>query len=448
MFHINKGFKVLSIAFFSIFLLQSCSKSETLSSPASIPTDNFQVPATSDIVMYEINLNALSSTKNIQGVIDRLDAIKDMGVNTIWLMPIYPVGVTNSFGSPYCVRNYTAVNPSMGTLEDLKLLVTKAHEKNIAVLLDWVANHTSWDNVWMSNPSWYTHNTSGAIISPAGTNWNDVADLNFSNTEMRLAMIDAMKYWVINANIDGYRCDAADYVPFDFWQQALTSLNAIPNKHLILLAEGSRADHFNAGFQMNFSWDYMTALKNVFSSNQNTQTLFTSNSNENAAVPVGKRKLRFTTNHDESNIATPMSVFGSKNGALAASAITIFLQGVPLLYSGQEVGTTSYSNNATINWNNNPDMLLAYKNMLQFYNTSAASKTGILSTYPDPNICVFEKKLANESVVVMVNTRSIPKFYSIPPSLQGSYTDALTNTAVTLSSSISLAANKYLILKK
>ncbi|MEC4005206.1 alpha-amylase family glycosyl hydrolase [Flavobacterium sp. SUN052] len=441
-----------------IFLLQSCSKSDDVAatitpSPTPTPTDNFVPVATADVVMYEINPLSFSSSKNIQGIINRLDNIKALGVNTIWIMPIYPVGVANSFGSPYCVKDYTSIKTSYGTLQDLKNLVTQAHAKNIAVILDWVANHTSWDNQWIySNPSWYTHNSSGQIISPAGTNWNDVADLDYTNSAMRLAMIDAMKYWVTNANVDGFRCDAADFVPYDFWLQANTALNAIPNKHLILLAEGSRADHFTAGFQMNFAWDYLGGVKNVFGTSQTpVSNLFTTNTSEYAVVPSGKQKLRFTTNHDESNNATPISVYGSKSGALAASVITTFLQGVPLLYCGQEVGvssTSTYNGTNTIDWTANSDMLSAYQNLFTFYNASTTARTGSLTTYPDTNVAVFLKSTASEQVLVIVNSRATAQNLTVPSALQGNWTNALTGDSVSLSGTLSFSAFQYLIVKK
>ena len=443
-------FTASKLLFFIILCtITSCSKSDNSSAQPS--TVAFQVPATEDIVMYEINPNAFSSSKNLQGITNRLSEIKALGVNTIWIMPIYPVGSLKSFGSPYCVKDYTSVNPNFGTLADLKNLVNKAHEKNIAVLLDWVANHTSWDNAWISNPGWYSQDNTGQIISPAGTGWNDVADLNYNNTAMRQAMIDAMKYWVINADVDGFRCDAADFVPYDFWQQANASLNAIPGKKLIMLAEGSRSDHFTAGFQMNFSWDYLTTLKSVFSASGNASTLFTTNTSEYTVVPSGKRKLRFTTNHDESNIAVPTTVFKSKSGALAASVISIYLQGVPLLYCGQEVGVSStavYNGSNTIDWNANPDMLSEYKKLLTFYNASATARKGILQTYNDTNISVFQKSLGTENLLVLVNTRSGSQSFTVPSSIQGIWTDALTNNPLTLSNTIALNGYGYLVLKK
>jgi len=262
-----------------------------------------------------------------------------------------------------------------------------------------------------------------------------------------------MKYWVVNANIDGFRCDAADYVPYDFWLQANTALKAIPNKNLILLAEGSRADHFSAGFQINFAWDYLGTIKNVFGANTGAVTnLFTTNTSEYNSVPIGKQKLRFTTNHDESNIASPISVYGSKNGALAASVITTFLKGVPLLYCGQEVGVSStavYNGANTIDWSANNDMLLAYQNMMAFYNASATARYGNLITFPtNTNVAIFQKSTASEQVLFLVNARNTAQTVTIAATLQGNWTNALTGEAVTLSGSVALTGFQYMILKK
>ncbi len=412
-------------------------------------TEQFTIPAVEDIVMYEVNVPAMSSNHDFAGVIDRLDEIEALGINTIWLMPTYPVGVVNSFGSPYCIKDYTGVNPSMGNLDDLKLLISEAHKRDIAVILDWVANHTSWDNAWINNAGWYTTNAAGDIISPAGTTWTDVADLNFSNADMRLAMIAAMKYWVEEVGIDGYRCDAADFVPFDFWKQAIDSLNAIEGKDLILLAEGARADHFTAGFQMNFSWSFLSTVKNVFTLNSYVSTLFSTNTSEYAVVPTGGQKLRFITNHDETNINTAPNVYGGQDAAVAASVITYYLQGVPLVYCGQEVGISSSSayGNA-LNWTINPDILAQYNAILQFYKSSFALRIGTLQTYSNANVAIFKKYLADEAVLTIVNARDINQTVTIDATLQGEWTNAITNEPVILGESIDMLPYAYLILKK
>ena len=233
-----------------VILAAACSNKDSAADPLIPGTDSTlvpqyetpfaEVPEISDVVMYEINERAFSTTGTFAGILPRLDSIKALSVNVIWLMPIHPIGVLNTVNSPYCVKNYLKVNPDYGTLEDLRTLVREAHKRKMAVILDWAANHTSWDNPWIENKAWYTQDGNGNIIHPAGTNWQDVADLNYNNADMRLAMIKAMKYWVLAANIDGYRCDAADYVPYDFWKQAIDTLINVPNRKLIMLAEGAR----------------------------------------------------------------------------------------------------------------------------------------------------------------------------------------------------------------
>ncbi len=410
-----------------------------------------QIPSTEEVVMYEINIGAFSKNGNLSGIVDRLDSIKSLGINTIWLMPIYPLGKANSFGSPYCVMNYREVNPSFGTLNDLQTLVSQAHSRNMAVILDWVGNHTSWDNLWMVNKSWYTQDAGGNIISPAGTNWTDVADLNFDNAEMRLAMISAMKYWTLIANIDGFRCDAADYVPYDFWKQAIDSLHAMKSRNLILLAEGSRSDHFLAGFQMNYAWDFLATLKNVFVNKNNASALFTTNSAENAVLSGTQRKLRFTTNHDESGTLTPVELFGGKPGALAASVVAICLQGAPLIYCGQEAGVSSplaYTTQKPINWSLNPDMASAYKRLLGFYNSSAVLRKGTLQTFGHNDVLAFSRKYQNENVLILVNTRNQIIDYPVPGSLVSTtWTNVLNNGSFYFQSSITLNPFQYLILK-
>jgi glycosidase len=410
------------------------------------------VPIPADIVMYEINPGAFSATGDFNGITADLDSIKSLGINTIWIMPIFPIGILKSIGSPYCVQNYLEVNPDYGTLDDYRNLVSEAHSRNMAVIMDWVGNHTSWDNPWIQNKSWYTQDANGNIISPAGTNWTDVADLNYNNTDMRLAMISAMKFWALTANIDGFRCDAADYIPYDFWKQAIDTLQNMKGRSFILLAEGVRTDHFTAGFQLNYAWDFLATLKNVFIAGTPASQLFTTNNSEYAPVPDGKRKLRFTTNHDESGVATPVQLFNGKEGALAASVITITMQGAPLLYCGQEVGVSNsltYSSQRPIDWTMNPDMRNTYRQILTFYNVSNALRSGALQTYNDNDIIAFTKSYLNENVLVIVNCRNKLIYYPLPSSLAWSvWTNALDNSAIGLSINLPLKPYQFYILKK
>jgi 1,4-alpha-glucan branching enzyme len=424
--------------------------------PKQYSTPFMQVSDPQDVVMYEVNTRSFSVTGDFQGVIDRLDDIKSLGVNTLWLMPIHPVGKLKSaggLGSPYAVQNYEEVNPEFGDLTKLRELVTKAHEKKMSVIIDWVANHTAWDNPWIVNKSWYTQNSNGEIISPEGFNWTDVADLNYNNKEMRKAMIHAMKYWILEANLDGIRCDAADHVPSDFWKQALDELKKIEGRKLILLAEGQKAEHFNSGFQINYAWDFYYNLKDVYGSGKSAASIFTTHQSEYNNIPAGAMKLRYTTNHDESAWeGTPIQFFGGTSGALSASAITIFLSAVPLLYDGQEVGRASllpFFTRDPIQWGDHPEMVDAYQKFMSIYGETEAFKKGELKFFNNADVAVFTKTYNSETFLIIVNVRNVSKQIGLDASLQNTnWINRLSGETVSLTDNLTLPAYSYWILKK
>lgn len=429
----------------------ACQREDIPSPPKPEP---FVVPAVDEMAMYEINLRAFSESADFQGVIERMDTLEALGINVIWLMPVHPVGQVNSvgqLGSPYSVQNFREVNPEFGSLDDFKSLIKAAHQRGIAVVIDWVANHTAWDNPWIGNPEWYTQDNDGNIIHPPGTNWMDVADLNFDNADMRLAMIDAMRYWAYDLEVDGFRCDAADFVPYSFWKQALDSLKAGANRDLILLAEGSRWDHFTAGFQMNYSWNFYGKLKSIFAGSFVASSIFATHQAEVNNLPSGARKLRFTTNHDETAWdAPPTQLFGGIQGALAASVITMYMGGVPLLYNGQEVGldvNLPFFSRYPINWSLNPSMAAEYQRLIRYYRSSEPLKKGDLSPYADPDIVAFQRTFGDQQVLVAVNVRNEEKPWAVPSALQHSnWENAITGESVTLSPLMALAPYEYLVL--
>ncbi|TNE71538.1 alpha-amylase [bacterium] len=443
----------------ALFLLLTCSdKQET--EKEVLPGDSYtqyatpfaEVPDTKDLVIYEVNLRAFSTEGDLQGVINRFNEIKALGVNTIWLMPIYEAGIVNSINSPYCIKNFKAVDTEYGSLDKLRELTDLAHENGVAVVLDWVANHTSWDNVWMENSSWYTQNSSGEIIHPEGTNWTDVADLNFNNAEMRFAMIDAMMYWALEANIDGFRCDYADGVPFDFWQSAISRIKSIPNRKFIFLAEGVRDDHLKAGFAMIYGWNYYNSLKNAFKGSS-ASSLYQTHLNEYNSVLVNRHVLRFTTNHDESAWdASPITLFGGVDVALTASAITIFMGGVPLLYSGQEVGrasTTPFFTKSPIDWTQNPTMIGAYKSLLKVYSDYEISKSDFITDFSTNDAVVFSKTFNNDTLLFIANIRNKSLSVSIPTEFTGlSFKNLINGNTVQLNSTLPVSNYEYYILLK
>ncbi|WP_428329881.1 alpha-amylase family glycosyl hydrolase [Mucilaginibacter sp.] len=424
----------------------------TYQDPAQYGTPFTGVPATKDMVMYEVNMQTYTPA-TFSGVTARLDSIKALGVNVIWLMPTYPIGVLKAIGSPYAVKDYTGVNANFGTIDDLRNLVAQAHSRNMAVIFDWVADHTSWDNAWITNKSWYQQDASGNIIIPPGTTYTDVAALNFNNTDMRTAMIRAMKYWVYTANIDGYRCDFADNVPSNFWTQALDTLNTIKTHKLIYLAEGTTSAEISSGFQLDYGFSYYSTLKGIFAGTQSPSTIFTTNSNEIASIPSTGTKLRYTTNHDDaSSDGSTLKVYNSKQGALAAFVLAAYMDGVPLIYDSQEVGypgSISIFTNVPVDYTANPDLVAGYKQIIAFRAAHEAIKTGTLTAYNNADVIAFEKKSGTDDVLILVNARNSVVNFSIPAGLQNStWTNGFTNASVSLNTQYTFQPYTYLVLKK
>jgi glycosidase len=453
----------INIIFVLIFssVLASCNSSDDNVKSDSIyqqyGTPFEKMPSKEDAIIYQVNIRAFSQEGTLKGVQVRLDAIKELGANVVYLMPVYPVGSVRSaggLGSPYAVKDYKAVNPDFGTLEDLRVLVEEAHKKDMAVVLDWVANHTAWDNAWITtHPDWYQKNADGAIIIPPGTNYNDVAQLDFNNLEMRTAMIDAMSYWVYNANIDGFRCDYADFVPQNFWSDANTVLRKIKNQKLLMLAEGTKVNHFAAGFDYTFGFNFFSTMEKVFSESKPATSLQDSNATEYASnYENSQRVVRYTSNHDVNfSDGTPLELFGGKQGSIAAFVVAAYMKSVPMIYNGQEIGYNKridYFNRTPINWNTaDASMLAEYKKIIAFRNSSNAIKKGTYKGYSSDAVSAFTMETETEKVLVLSNLTNTTVKYIAPSALKTTWKDAFSGTATTIASDISLAPFQYIILK-
>jgi len=424
----------------------------TYTDPPQYGTPYSNVPTSENIVMYEVNIRTLTPATFV-GLEARLDSIKALGVNVIWLMPTYPIGVLKSVGSPYCVKDGEGVNSDFGALTDLQTVVSMAHTKGMAVIMDWIANDTSWDNAWTTNTSWYLQDASGNIIAPPGTTYTDVAALNFNSNDMRTAMIREMKYWIFAANIDGYRCDFADNVTTSFWTQALDTLSNIKTHKLIYLAEGTTGAEISAGFQLGYAFSYYSTLKGLFAGTQTPGDLFNTSAGEIAAIPSTGLKLRYITNHDDaSSDGSTITEYNGKQGAEAAFVLAAYMGGVPLIYDSQEVGYPSSINffvDVAVNYTANPDMVAAYKKILAFRAAHEAVKTGAITEYGDANVVAFEKKSGTDDVVILVNIRNSVTTYAIPAGLQNTtWTDGFAGTAVALRTQYTLQPYSYLVLRK
>ncbi len=447
---------------FFVFLIAYCSAviSAGQTATASQPTATQygkpynKVPDRRDVTLYQVNIRPFSKHGNFKGVTARLDSIKALGVNVVYLLPIYPVGILKTTNSPYCVRDYKGINSEFGTLADLRALVNGAHSRNMAIILDWVPNHTSFDNAWTSNKSWYLQDSAGNIVSPPGTGWNDVAQLNFNNADMRLAMIEAMKYWVLTANIDGFRCDYADGPPTNFWKQAIDTLRNISTHKLLLLAEGQRSDLYSAGFDFNFGFKFFEKLKTIYHDDKPALLIDSLNTAEYAGSSAGQQIVRYTSNHDvNGSDGTPLELFGGKKGSMAAFVVAAYMKSVPMIYGGQEVGTPYRLvfpfTSKKIDWSINPAITAEYKKILKFRQKSAAIRRGALTSYTNADVCAFTKESGGKKVLVIANLRNRAINYVLPDDLVNStWKNALRPGNTALKRKLILKPYAYFVMMK
>lgn len=292
-------------------------------------------------VMYQINTRQFTHEGTFTAVIAQLPRLKELGVDIIYLMPINPIGLKNrkgTLGSPYAVRDYLAINPEFGSLADFKALVEAIHEHGMYVIVDWVANHSAWDNVLVEqHPEWYSTDHQGEFHPTPWWDWDDIIDFDYTNVALREYMAQAMQYWVEEADIDGYRCDVAGMVPSDFWVTVRQSLEQI--KPVLMLAEWETRDMHYAGFDMTYAWTWNEVMHAICMGKGKIEKLFKYYSWHEKSYPREAIKMTFVSNHDKNAWdGTEFEQFG--DGLKAAIILSFVGDGMPLIYNGQEAGNT------------------------------------------------------------------------------------------------------------
>ena len=351
-------------------------------------------------------------------------------------MPFYPVGTLKAFNSPYCIKDSYSVGSEFGTLEDLRNLVEGAHERDMAVIIDWVSNQTSWDHPWITDhKDWYLQDGDGNIIQLS--TYSDVAALDFSNAEMRAEMINAMRYWVFTANIDGFRCDFADNPPIDYWQEAIASLRGIASHKLFLLAEGSRSANYTAGFDCNFGFQfYYNSIIPIYKNSSAVTLINNSNTQEYISASDTQQVARYLTNHDiYGSEGSPYIIFDGRNGTLAAFVITALMKSVPFIYNGMEVGNTVAMpfpfTSSVINWTEDVSITPEMTKIMAIRNNNVAIRRGSLTSYANYDVCAFNKVSGTEAAFVLVNLRNGERAFTLPSGIANTgFHDELEDTDV------------------
>jgi glycosidase len=381
-------------------------------------------------IVYEIFPRDFSGKGDFAGVTAQLDRLKQLGVTILWLMPIQPLGELHkkgTYGSPYAIRDYAAINPDYGSGASLRALVDAAHAHGMKIIIDLVANHTSWDSVLMSEPAFYKHE-GGHIISPE-PDWEDVAQLDYDNPKLRQYMIVMMSNWIHDYDLDGFRCDAASYVPTSFWEEARRALERI-KPDIIMLAEADQPDLLVHAFNVDYDWQLADVLEKVVHGEAPAEALAAAWRSEAARYPHGALHMHFSDNHDKRRA---ISRFGEP-AALAASALMFTLDGVPMLYNGMEVGDAAESASPAlferlpIYWDSGA--LRAwftpfYASLIELRRAHAALTTGTvewLHNSDEARVLTFLCRAPDETLLVAVNLSNRP-FSGQVQGVQGEFRD-------------------------
>jgi 1,4-alpha-glucan branching enzyme len=394
-----------------------------------------------DATIYEVNIRQYTPEGTFAAFEKQLPRLKELGVEILWIMPISPISEKNrkgSLGSYYAISDYKKVNPEFGTLDDFKSLVSKCHELGFKVIVDWVANHTGWDNVWITkHPDWYTTDSTGKIIPPVA-DWSDVADLNYNNKDMRAAMIDAMQYWVKEADIDGYRCDVAGMVPVDFWNEARASLDEIKPVYMLAEDEGEKALLLKA-FNMNYGWEFLNIMNQVAVGKAGVPEVKSYFTKTDTIYPDGSYAMQFTSNHDENSWkGTEYERLGDAVKTMAA--LTFVVPGMPLIYTGQEAGNNmrlKFFDKDQVDWSN-LEMQQFYSKLIgikkenkALWNGSAGAPAHFLHTTVENSMLVIDRAVTGNHVISIFNLSSVPVTNNVGcPRIEGKFKNAITGEKV------------------
>jgi glycosidase len=417
--------KFITVPLFALVLLVSCRDPKKEDAKEPISTVETKAPAEkwyASSNIYEVNLRQYSKAGTFSEFAKSLPRLRDMGVEILWFMPITPIGIEGrkmtpkELGSYYAVRDYKAVSEEFGTMADWKALVDEAHAMGFKVITDWVANHSAPDNPWMkSHPQFYEKDSTGKVISPF--DWTDTRKLDYKNRELRDSMIAAMKFWLTETNIDGFRCDVAAEVPADFWKECISALKAV-KPDIFMLAEAEKPELHTAGFNASYAWGAMGAMKDLYTGKK-TLKQFDSLLNANiSSHPADAARMFFTTNHDENSWnGTEFEKFGNAYKTFAVFSQTM-AQSIPLVYSGQELPNKKrlkFFVKDTIPWTGKYEMAPFYKTLLTLRKTNPAlafdaTYKRLRSSNDDAVLAFSREKNGKKAVMIFNMSKKEQKF--------------------------------------
>lgn len=416
---------------------------------------------TKNATIYEVNIRQFTPEGTFKAFEAHLPRIKDLGVDIVWFMPIHPIGEKNrkgTLGSYYSVKDYYGINPEFGTLEDFKALVKKIHELGMHVIIDWVANHSAWDNpLATEHPEWYTKTPEGKFQPTPWYDWDDVIDFDFDQPGLRKYMTDVMKYWVKEADIDGYRCDVAGFIPVDFWENLRRELDAI--KPVFMLAEWESRDLYRRAFDMTYSWSLWEKMHQATVGGKGAAALTEYMAHDVGSVPRDAYRMTFTDNHDKNSWeGNQFSNFG--DGLPACMVLSTVINGMPLIYGGQEAGldrSLAFFEKDSIAWKEHPFAAL-YQKLFRLKHENKALWNGAWGGVMDrifndkPNqVISFAREKDGDKIIAIINFSKETATVNLRSQYHtGRYRDWLAGDSLTLKpeTTLSLKPWEYKLLIK
>ncbi len=403
-------------------------------------------------VIYEINVRQYSEAGTFAAVEADLARIKDLGAMTLWFMPVHPIGTINrkgTLGSYYSITDYRGINPEFGTAADFKRLIEKAQGMGFRIVMDWVANHTAWDHGWTkTHPEFYATDAVGGFVPPYGFDWTDVVQLDFQNRELWAAMIDEMRYWVSEFGIDGFRCDYAKGLPTAFWDEAAAQLRA-EKPDLYFLSEAETPQHQVQAFNSSYGFDMMHVINSVAAGKFGASHIDDDLAKTAVRFPQGASMLYYTSNHDENSwLGTVYERLGG--GVEVFAVLTYLLDGVPLIYNGQEAGMAKrleFFERDPIVWRPHP-LAGFYRRLNAIRTENSALHTGSafrrLPTTANAAIYAVHREADQQRVVGFLNLSGDDvTFDAYAPELSGHWQDAFSGESIRLEAATRLTLNGW-----
>jgi len=433
-------YHMYTVIFLVIFLFISCNGNKN---PEKLTP---QIPAFASHVIhpewsknasiYEVNIRQYTPEGTLKAFEAHLPRLQELGMDILWLMPVFPIGEKNrkgTLGSYYAVKDYLAVNPEFGTIDDLKALTQEAHKRGMHVILDWVADHTSWDNnLTVDHPDFYKKDSTGHFVSPF--DWSDVIQLDYDNKALWQYMISAMTFWLDSADVDGFRCDVAAMVPAVFWDTARARLDRV--RPVFMLAEAEEPRLLVDAFDMDYGWILYHLMNDIAQGKKDASGLTSYFQHSDTLIPDGAYKMYFTSNHDENSWnGTEFERLGDAVKTFAV--FSALVPGMPLIYSGQEIGLNRrqrFFDKDTIVWNGNPAFHDLYKTLINLKKDNKALWNGgfggnmvQLTDTAEKAVFAFAREKDDDRVVAVFNLTPEPQTVIIDMNaFRGKYLNAFS----------------------